>query len=546
MIEKLFAIGINNKSQSFHWSEMLEIYFVLQGEVDLIANNQTTRINPGQMQVVNVEEIHGLENATEDLLYIQLSLRLEAFDQYIPEISMVYFKYDAADEDSFSEEIKNYIAQMVRILAQYKTNEFVKSHTEQTLIYYCVEILSNLKTRFNYRGYDLTDLTEKEIEKIDQVRKITDYMFDNYSRKITLQEVADYIYIGTSALKKLLKDYGGTSFEKHLSGIRAEMSLKYLLDSNMSITNIAYECGFSAPRYYYYAFERKYQCSPAEYRKRNRKNFTKEKKKTVSVITYNTDCSVKKLFGLLEPYSDFNLDIEKNQNDIKIDLSQERVHKSSLNSKKKVLICEEYDAYRLHFTEELMLCKEKLGIHEIWIGSGNRILRSNVKNNVETLGMKMREDQQLSISQDEQYIDLLSLFGRHGEKKPQYYIHELHRTINQPFTWLDNNCLLYETGKTVCIAAFNNTDKKENLLYKFDISGLDLTNDYVCIKTSMPQLSKEMLALVNNGIKKVDNDLVKEIFKPVKEYNVYNSGAPFIIDVEILPASFVHLEIIKI
>ena len=250
MIEKLFTIGIRNTEQPFHWYDTLELFFVVRGEVDLISNNNTVHMSRGHIQVVNTEDVHALENKTEDLLYIQLSMSMEAFDQYIPDISIVYFKCDS-EEDAISEEIKNYIAQMVRMLFEYKENEYLKSETEQTLIYYCVEILSDMKMRFNYGRYEMENASEKELEKIDQIRKVVDYLFDNGKNKITLKDAADHIFVGTSTFKKLMKEYGGGSFEKLLSSIRAEMSLKYLLDSNMSITNIAYECGFSAPRYYY-------------------------------------------------------------------------------------------------------------------------------------------------------------------------------------------------------------------------------------------------------------------------------------------------------
>ena len=108
MIEKLFTIGIRNTEQPFHWYDTLELFFVVRGEVDLISNNNTVHMSRGHIQVVNTEDVHALENKTEDLLYIQLSMSMEAFDQYIPDISIVYFKCDS-EEDAISEEIKNYI-----------------------------------------------------------------------------------------------------------------------------------------------------------------------------------------------------------------------------------------------------------------------------------------------------------------------------------------------------------------------------------------------------------------------------------------------------
>lgn len=544
MIEKLFTIGIRNTEQPFHWYDTLELFFVVRGEVDLISNNNTVHMSRGHIQVVNTEDVHALENKTEDLLYIQLSMSMEAFDQYIPDISIVYFKCDS-EEDAISEEIKNYIAQMVRMLFEYKENEYLKSETEQTLIYYCVEILSDMKMRFNYGRYEMENASEKELEKIDQIRKVVDYLFDNGKNKITLKDTADHIFVGTSTFKKLMKEYGGGSFEKLLSSIRAEMSLKYLLDSNMSITNIAYECGFSAPRYYYSAFEKKYQCSPVEYRERNRKYFIKEKKSNAMCFTCDEEIKISDIIELLRPYSEFKADSELNRNIINIDISAKRSHKSKFPKVDNVLICEEDDVYRLDFTEELALCRKTLGIRKLRIIGSNSRLCANIEKNVSYLGITVSDIWQKK-EESERNVLLSELFGRHGEKKPLYYIYELFNRIEQPFTRLNPNCILHDKGGNLNITAFNIDNGDEKLLYKFDISGLEDGDDYVCIKTEAPKLTEAVKNLIADETKKLDREIVKELAKPSIEYNVYKKGIPFIIDVAVENNSFVNIEIIRI
>lgn len=402
-----------------------------------------------------------------------------------------------------------------------------------------------MKMRFNYGRYEMENASEKELEKIDQIRKVVDYLFDNGKNKITLKDAADHIFVGTSTFKKLMKEYGGGSFEKLLSSIRAEMSLKYLLDSNMSITNIAYECGFSAPRYYYSAFEKKYQCSPVEYRERNRKYFIKEKKSNAICFTCDEEIKISDIIELLRPYSEFKADSELNRNIINIDISAKRSHKSKFPKVDNVLICEEDDVYRLDFTEELALCRKTLGIRKLRIIGSNSRLCANIEKNVSYLGITVSDTWQKK-EESERNVLLSELFGRHGEKKPLYYIYELFNRIEQPFTRLNPNCILHDKGGNLNITAFNIDNGDEKLLYKFDISGLEDGDDYICIKTEAPKLTEAVKNLIADETKKLDREIVKELAKPSIEYNVYKMGIPFIIDVAVENNSFVNIEIIRI
>ncbi len=85
-------------------------------------------------------------------------------------------------------------------------------------------------------------------------------------------------------MSRILKKETGRNFEETVAYVRAECSIRYLLESDMTITDISYECGFSAPRYYNAAFKKFCGCTPAEYRK-----------KIKSSIRYSDDVSADSL-----------------------------------------------------------------------------------------------------------------------------------------------------------------------------------------------------------------------------------------------------------
>ena len=72
-----------------------------------------------------------------------------------------------------------------------------------------------------------------------------------------------------SALELNLPDVEetGKTFVEYLNGIRTSHAKNLLLTTNISVTDIAYECGFGSIRTLNREFLKKYGCSLTEYKK---------------------------------------------------------------------------------------------------------------------------------------------------------------------------------------------------------------------------------------------------------------------------------------
>ena len=57
-------------------------------------------------------------------------------------------------------------------------------------------------------------------------------------------------------------------FSNMVSYIRANKSEWFLINTNHTIVEIAEECGFSDPQYYYKAFKEWYKCTPRQFREK--------------------------------------------------------------------------------------------------------------------------------------------------------------------------------------------------------------------------------------------------------------------------------------
>lgn len=300
MIEKMLTVAIKNKAQPIHWHDLLEINFVLEGEIAVVRNNKEFILSAGELLVLNREDVHSIKLISENSLFVQLHLDLEQYNQYIPEIWTVLFYCSPEENDPICQnlkaEIKSHIANIVQLMSERSFN----IDAEKKINNYCIDILSSLKLGFSaLNGDEGRKMSEEQKARL---WKIIDYIYDNHNRKLTLHEVAQQVFVSDDYVSRILKDGTGRRFEEFIGFVRAEMSIRELLNTDKNITDISYDVGFSALKYYNAAFKKNYGCTPAEYRKKNRENFLMEKLQESSFIIEDEGVDTDTVTDLLRKY----------------------------------------------------------------------------------------------------------------------------------------------------------------------------------------------------------------------------------------------------
>lgn len=108
----------------------------------------------------------------------------------------------------------------------------------------------------------------KEIDVDNRLmQEIATYIYDNYDKKISLDDMAEQFHISRSYLSKKFKITTGFGFKEYLVNVRIQNACRLLLETNKSITDIAFECGFNDSNYFGDAFRRIKGISPNKYRK---------------------------------------------------------------------------------------------------------------------------------------------------------------------------------------------------------------------------------------------------------------------------------------
>ncbi len=100
-----------------------------------------------------------------------------------------------------------------------------------------------------------------------RINKVCLFIQNNFQNKIYLKEVADLIYLTESNFCKFFKKATGKTYSDYVNEIRVNEASRLLFQSDKTISQISFECGFETLSYFNRVFLNKKGITPSVYRK---------------------------------------------------------------------------------------------------------------------------------------------------------------------------------------------------------------------------------------------------------------------------------------
>lgn len=95
------------------------------------------------------------------------------------------------------------------------------------------------------------------------------YIAEHFSEQISLPLAAKQVHIAPESLSRLFKKNTGITFVQYVTNIRLNHAVSQLMQSQLSISEIALNSGFSTASQFNKVFKRKFKLSPSEYRQKS-------------------------------------------------------------------------------------------------------------------------------------------------------------------------------------------------------------------------------------------------------------------------------------
>lgn len=252
----LFEGKDGNYRRASHWHRSVEIFLVLEGELEFYINRSSLPLRAKDFVIVNSNEIHSIESPLPNRTIV-VQIPQSCFAGYLEEGDFAVFRKQS-EKDNMG--LVDLIAQMYQVYLEKGRAYELKVRS------LFLELLYRLVTQFLEEEQDPGSIRQKRY--LDKLSQITSYMKEHYNQDITLERVAEQFGFSPTYLSRMFRRYADVTYKAYLLNLRTEYGLREMLNTDHSLNEIALSNGFPDSRAFAKAFRKRYGCLPSEYRRK--------------------------------------------------------------------------------------------------------------------------------------------------------------------------------------------------------------------------------------------------------------------------------------
>lgn len=252
----------------WHWHEELELGYIQEGVSQIITIGREYTVHQGDGFFINSNVMDMKRNGTPGARTVEIN------HIFHPVFLSGHFK-SRFETKYLDPVIKNRQVEVHIIRHGYPTSEQILKN-----LYRLKELQGSSDTEFQTRNVLsetwlllLKELRERPsahpqagIEQRDRLRSMIAYIHRHYTEKLTLPQIAKAAGVSEREASRCFKKNLGQSPVEYLIAFRLNESKKLLRESDLSITEIGLQCGFSDSAYFGKAFRAAYGMTPRTYR----------------------------------------------------------------------------------------------------------------------------------------------------------------------------------------------------------------------------------------------------------------------------------------
>jgi AraC-like DNA-binding protein len=106
-----------------------------------------------------------------------------------------------------------------------------------------------------------------DFQNSERIKKVYEFIQENYYRKITLEEISKLVNMSPVSFNRFIKKRTGKTFINYVNDTRISYASRSLIESDKSIGEISFQCGFNNIANFNRIFKRVKDCTPSEFRK---------------------------------------------------------------------------------------------------------------------------------------------------------------------------------------------------------------------------------------------------------------------------------------
>ncbi|MDD6614748.1 MAG: AraC family transcriptional regulator [Lachnospiraceae bacterium] len=254
--------GLDKLRYPLHWHHNLEFDLVLEGCIRGRIGQEYAEVRPGEIFFVNSDELHETDASGETMRSVTVLLSDQLLREYCPDLDSYCFRFEKGSVQ------QKKLADL--ILACGEAYAGKKDYYELELSVLLREICLILLREC--RELKCTPAgVGKRTEVVGRIKQSITYMEQNYDNPVSIERMGEVMGMTPSYFSRFFRQSTGQTFHSYLMSIRICHAREELEESEKSVTQIAFDCGFPNVKSFIETFKKEYGTTPARYRsgKRN-------------------------------------------------------------------------------------------------------------------------------------------------------------------------------------------------------------------------------------------------------------------------------------
>lgn len=242
-----------------HQHRRIEINYIKKGSCILHLDHEKLSFREGEMMIILPDANHTFEAGADGTTLMQL--------EFLPE---VFYRLNTQEETE-----TNKMASDVLFAHRHPVIKIVNNILIMRIVQ---RIVNELQLKNSYYKYlvimyyaELLILIYRHIHETwlplctnELLKKAVGYIRSHYPEPLTITEVATHAEISERYLRKLFSRHLGLSPVDYLNRVRINKAVELLGNTEMSVKEISFVCGFASPQYFSRVFKRQTGITPGE------------------------------------------------------------------------------------------------------------------------------------------------------------------------------------------------------------------------------------------------------------------------------------------
>lgn len=250
----------------FHQHPFYEIFFFLSGDVNYIIEGKIYKLRPGDILLTNNLDIHRPE-ITPGKPYERMVIWLA--DTFFENLSICGDDLSSCFLDAAQKDYRlirpdySSLIQLRTLCDQISSalqSQQFGSHALASS--YLIQFLVQLSRCY----YDTPHPIVNAVTENEKINQLIVYLNENITTDLSLDDLADRLYVSKFYLSKQFKRFTGMSIYQYIMKKRLAIS-RNMLRSGVPVTTACMECGFNDYSNYLKAFKREFGRNPSDYMK---------------------------------------------------------------------------------------------------------------------------------------------------------------------------------------------------------------------------------------------------------------------------------------